>query len=115
MTLPAPHTISVRRQVTVGEPNPFGYVEVGYSDPELVPVHGYAPGPSVEAMAAGRTSTEVAWTVYAPAGTNISAHDFVTLHDGVEYEVDGPARDYTFAPWTVNIAGVTFELKHKEG
>lgn len=45
------------------------------------------PGTSDETLAA-RTSVIVRWTVYAPAGTDVTAHDAVEI-DGTRYAIDG--------------------------
>ena len=114
MTLPTPYLLSVRRWQAGGTPNPHGYSEPSYSEPEGLPVHAIAPGPSEEAVASGRDTSSTAWTVYAPAGTSITSKDLVTFN-GTEYQVDGDALDFTSPPWANPIAGVTFALTHKEG
>lgn len=114
MALPTPYTLSVQRWIPGGVPNPHGYSEGSYSAPEDLPAHAVAPGASLESISAGRSSNQVAWTVYAPAGTSVLSKDLVTFK-GVEYEVDGDALDFTFSPWSNPVAGVTFELVLKTG
>lgn len=112
--LPTPYVLSVRRWQTGTTPNAHGYSEGSHGAPETFSVHSVAPGPSLEAMAAGRTTAQVAWTVYAPAGVSINSKDLVTFN-GTEYGVVGDSLSYTFSPWVNPIAGVTFELKKMEG
>lgn len=56
------------------------------------PVHGCSlqPGASSEALAARQGQT-IRWTVYAPAGVDVTAHDAVRLPDDSTrlYQVDG--------------------------
>lgn len=110
-----PHRYSVGvRRWHEGEPTPHGYGAGYHGDPEPTPVFAFAPGPSEEEVAAGRRMSEVAWTVYAPAGTVVGARDLVVLN-GVEYEADGDSRDYSFGPWSSAVAGVVFALKARQG
>lgn len=111
--LPTPYTLLVRRW-SEGEPNPHGNTTNVYSEPEPLPAHAIAPGASLEAIAAGRNTTEIAWTVYAPEGTIVRARDLITF-DGVEYEVIGDSKTFAFAPWGNHVSGVTIELKKQEG
>lgn len=113
MSLPTPYTVGHRRWVE-GEENPHGYTEGHHGDAVDLAVHAIAPGPSQESIAAGRNPTEIAWTIYAPAGTTANSADLFVV-DGLEYEVDGMPRDYTRGPWPNPVAGVTIELKRQGG
>lgn len=115
MSFPTPHIVWVRRWAADGE-DPLGNPIVGHGDPEPLAVHGIGPGPSRESVAAGRTPSEIAWSITAPAGTEVSSRDLVLLElDGPEYEVDGELRDWTRGPWANPVAGVVIELKRNEG
>ncbi len=113
--IPAPHTLHVRRWSDGGGTDPHGNPLPGqHGAPEALPVHGYAPGASREAVEAGRNTTEIAWTVYAPAGTQVAAEDLVVL-GGVEYEVVGDSLDWAKGPWLNPVAGVVIELRKQRG
>lgn len=112
--IPTPHAVSVRRWVPGGTPNPHGYSEGSHGPAEPLPVHALAPGASEEARQSGRDVSEVAWTVYAPAGTVIGSEDLVTV-GADEFEVVGDSLDWTRGPWPNAAAGVVFELKRQEG
>lgn len=115
MSFPTPHTIYVRRWTAAGE-DPLGNPISGHGDPEPLRVHGIGPGPSRESLLAGRSTSEVAWNITAPAGTSVNSRDLVLLDlDGPEYEVDGEAMDWTRGPWRNPVAGVVIELKRNEG
>lgn len=113
---PTPYTLTVRRWLPDGVPNPHGYVEAAYGDPETFKAHAIAPGsmPEAETTSAGRDMSEILWTVYAPAGTSIHSKDLVTFN-GTEYEVDGDPRDYGYSPFSNSVGGVTIALKKQEG
>lgn len=54
-----------------------------------VPGCSVQPGASAEILA-GRTTTSVRWTVFAPPGTAVEATDTV-MFEGTRYAVDGEA------------------------
>ena len=115
MSLPAPHLILVRRWVeSATEFDEHGNPLTGYGDPEPVPVHSIAPGPSSESVRAGRVSDEVEFTILAPAGVAVDARDVVLIGDD-QFQVHGDSRDWTRGPWPMPIAGVEIELSRKRG
>lgn len=114
MELPVTRTLTGRRPTRAAAPNPHGYTPVdGYTEYDI-PVHGMAPGPSSEALAAGRDPASVTWTLYCPAGVEVRASDQVDI-DGVLHDVVGHSLDWTQGPWPHPTAGVVVELKRQEG
>ena len=111
--IPTPYSIAVKRW-QAGALDAHGNPAATYSAPEPIAVHGIAPGPSAESVAAGRNIDGVAWTVYAPAGTVVGARDVVIV-GGVDYEAVGDSLDWTRGPWANSAAGVVIELRKRSG
>ena len=114
MSIPTPYVLMVRRWSESDERDEFNNPVAVLSPPRPIRIHGIHPGQSVEAVAAGRQSDEVAFTVLAPRGTELDARDVVVI-DGVEFHVRGDSRDWGNGPWRFPAAGVEFELVHARG
>lgn len=115
MTFPAPWSVLVHRY-TLGTPDAHNNpTESWVPDAKPTPVHGVAPGAqNDESVQPGRDVSEVAWTVYAPAGTLVGARDRIEWLGDV-YAVNGEPRDYTRGPWRNFGEGVVIELRRTEG
>ena len=115
MTFPTPHAIRVHRY-TLGAPDAHNNPLETWT-PDAVPtrVQGVAPGAqNDESVQPGRDVSEVAWTVYAPAGTLVGARDRIEWQ-GDLYHVNGEPRDYTQGPFRNFGQGVVIELRRTEG
>lgn len=113
MSLPTPHTVG-HRAFTPGVADGRGNVEGGWADPVDLRVHSVAPGATDEPGTAARDLSLIAWTIHAPAGTDVGPRDLIVV-GGREYRVNGEMRDWTKGPWSMPIAGVVIELLRAEG
>ena len=115
VSFPTPHAIRVHRYQVGALDAHNNPVESWVPDVALTAVQGVAPGAqNDESVQPGRDVSEVAWTVYAPAGTLVGARDRVEWLGDV-YAVDGEPRDYTRGPWRNFGEGVVIELRRTEG
>ena len=108
------HLLSVRRWSESAEVDKHNNPVGGYGEPEPLPVLALEPGASREAVASGRVTDEVAWTLYCPAGTQVGGRDVVAI-DGIDYPVNSDSLDWTRGPWENPAAGVVVELLRKRG
>mgnify|MGYP006867811838 CR=1 FL=1 len=106
--------VAVRRRVD-GVKDRHGNATVSWVD-EVIHVFGVAPRQRTENDVLGRDfSTLSGWEIYAPKGTQISAHDRVVLPEGVCEVVGEPAR-WDFTPPLGNpVAGVVFTVQLAKG
>ena len=112
---PTPWSVLVHRY-TLGAPDAHNNPLETWT-PDVVPtrVQGVAPGAqNDESVQPGRDVSEVAWTVYAPAGTLVGARDRIEWQ-GDLYFVNGEPRDYTHGPFRNFGQGVVIELRRTEG
>ena len=99
-----------------------GAVVDGYEEPDSwagpVPVRGcaVAPGAVVEDFEANREGVGVAFTVYMPPGTTVSARDRVILPGHTDaFDVLGPGKDWGRNPFTGGASGVVVEVGRFDG
>lgn len=112
--IPAPQSITVHRYTLGAADAHRNAAESWVADAAPTLVHAVAPGASAEALQTGRDVSQVAWTVYAPAGTPVAARDRIEWQ-GETYLVYGEPADWSRGPWTHPAAGVVIELMRWEG
>ena len=126
--IPTPYVVGVKAWSEDAGTDAHGWPVSGYGDPVPVAVHAVGPRVQAEPGDPRRWVVIEGLTVYAPAGTSVSAHDrvlwpcyldadgaLVVPDDAVEYEVVGPVADWTHGPWRNPAAGVTFDLENVKG
>lgn len=109
--------IQVRR-VVWSAPNAHGNRSRSLGEPEPLAVYAVAPVSQEEPGVQGRRfSTETGWDVYAPAGTQVSAHDVVILPDVGECEVVGEPEIWAQRVFGLgkNVGGVRFTAQKNKG
>jgi len=110
---PYPHGLTVEIWRAEAGTDEYGNATAG-SFAKLVAVPGCAVAPrkELELVTNGRTGVILGWTVYAPHGTDVKAHDQVRILDE-QYEVEGEPGvwDSPFTGWKpgveINIRKVT--------
>ena len=116
--IPTPFSVTIlhRGSETPGSANGYGEPDYEWA-PEVVPVHGMAPGPAVNIVDPTREAEEVAWTIYAPAGTTLpqGRTDKVIIPVLGEFPVVGTPQDWSKGPWANPAAGVVIEVGKVEG
>ena len=103
-------TLTVQRAGTSTDPYSQLPVQDDWNNPTTHDIPGCdaQPGASAEYLI-GRDFSEVAFTVYAPAGSDVTEYDRV-LFRGVVYDVDG-----TPEVWTGRLGHVVVHLKVRKG
>lgn len=109
--MPAPWKVLLLRW-SEGVKDEYGDASSEYVEEDLW-LHGLAPG-AMDLNVPNRDADEVKWTLYAPAGTTVSAQDLVIV-DSEEYQVNGDSLDWTRGPWIYPDAGVVIELRKVDG
>lgn len=109
------HTLHVRRYVA-GSEDAHGNATGTHGTTVEWLVWGLAPGAMAEPNLANRDTSEVVWSVLAPADDSIPSGRDLVVVDGEDFEVLGDPKDYTRGPWeSAHFAGVVVELKRTEG
>lgn len=85
-----------------------------WGEPVKVPIFGWGPASTAQAVEGNRSPVTSEVDVYAPAGTATGNRDRWTL-GGVTYLQDGVAQDYTNGPFGTRVAGVVVRVKQVKG
>lgn len=107
-------TLGVRRLI-VGSEDSHGNAVKSYAPATDWVVRGYAPAANTEGTDPARDTSQILWTIYADATTDIPGELDLVVLGGVEYAVEGRPADWTHGPWFNPVAGVVVELKRVEG
>lgn len=114
MKIPTPYTVRVRT-LTLGEPDDFGNATEAWAEADWQ-VHGIAPGAMDEPGQSNRDLSLVAWTIYGPSPSPVTASSEVRLPgDSLWLNVNGTPKDWTLGPWEHPTAGVVVELGRADG
>lgn len=76
-------------------------------------IYAFNPGGTSEPFTPGHDRVEATPTIYVPSGTQVGAHDKITVR-GKSYEVDGEMRDFR-NPYGAGMDGIVIELKAVTG
>lgn len=103
-------TITVQRAGTTTDPYSLETVPGDWSNPTTWDVTGcdVQPGASMEYLI-GRDYSEVAYTVFAPSGTDVTEYDRIS-YLGTVYDVDGKPE-----VWSGRLGYVGIHLKKRSG
>lgn len=85
-----------------------------WGEPVEVPIYGWGPASTAQAVEGNRSPVTSEVDVYAPAGTATGSKDRWTLA-GVAYLQDGDVQDYTHGPLGSRVAGVVIRVKQIRG
>jgi hypothetical protein len=89
--------IAHRHPWAAGSVDAHGNPTAGWGTPQPVEVIGWQPAGTDE-QTDGRTTTTERLTLLIPPGFTVDPRDLITV-DGIDYQVDGPARWYTGGPF----------------
>lgn len=113
--IPTPFTVQ-HEPYLAGAEDAHGNPLDGYGPAVSVKVHGWAPASaSREPFEAGRNAVLRDLDVFAPAGTQMSPRDRVTVPGEGLFDVVGYVEDFTKGPWPNPVAGVRINLLRVEG
>lgn len=110
-------TIQIRRSV-FGELNAHGNRKRKLAEPEPLPIYAVAPVSQEEPGGQGRRlAVATGWDIYAPPGTQVSAHDVIVLPNVGECEVIGEPEHWAqhIFPLGRDTGGVRFTVQKKQG
>lgn len=113
--LPYGETVTRLRGVPVSDRFSNESTALDWSTPAQLAVKGCAfdPAASTEPLEQARNGVLSKPTIYAPAGSDITAHDRLVVR-GRTWQVDGDPADYR-SPFTGWAAGLVVRLKAMEG
>jgi hypothetical protein len=121
MRFPAPFKVGVH-SYAAGASDAYNIINPGYTPPLTGPgtptaVYGWSVPRTAEPALTGHDRVIIDVQLFAPAGTAITAYDWIDLPDGI-YEVIGAADDYTHDPFSgggAGTAGLVFNLRKVSG